>query len=186
MSAMTLHPTPLHGLWSIQTEPRGDARGRLTRVFCAKDMTLIRDDLRFVQTNLSRTSRQGTVRGLHFQRGPALDAKLIRCIRGHVFDVAVDLRAGSPTFGQWHALELSEDNERQVFIPEGFAHGFQALTDDVELLYQHTAPYTPACEGGLRFDDPALDITWPLPVSQVSARDALLPRLTAAFEKVIA
>jgi dTDP-4-dehydrorhamnose 3,5-epimerase len=182
---MKLIPTPLSGLWEIHTEPKADARGRLTRVFCRKDMLLVRDDLHFVQTNLSRTLQAGTVRGMHFQRGPALDAKLIRCTRGRVFDVAVDLRAGSPTFGRWHGLELSEDNECQVFIPEGFAHGFQTLSDEAELLYQHTAPYTPACEGGVRHDDPSLAIAWPLPVTQVSDRDQALPLLGPAFEKVI-
>lgn len=179
---MKLHATPLQGLWEIETEPRGDARGRLVRVSCVDELAAVRADLRFVQTNLTHTGQRGTVRGLHFQRAPALEAKLIRCLRGRVFDVAVDLRAASPTFGRWHAVELSADNERQVFIPEGFAHGFQTLTDDVEMLYQHTAPYTPACEGGLRHDDPRLAITWPLPLTQISARDRAHPPFDAAFE----
>lgn len=179
---MKLLATPLDGLWEIATEPRGDARGRLTRVFCADELAPMRPGLRFVQTNLTHTGQCGTVRGLHFQREPAMEAKLIRCLRGRVFDVAVDLRAGSPTFGRWHALELSADNERQIFIPEGFAHGFQTLTDDVEMLYQHTAPYTPACEGGLRHDDPRLAIDWPLPLTQISERDRGHPPLDANFE----
>jgi dTDP-4-dehydrorhamnose 3,5-epimerase len=182
---MRLIPTPLSGLWQIHTEPKADARGSLTRLFCCRELLLVRDKLQFVQTNLSRTHLAGTVRGMHFQRGPALDAKLIRCTRGRVFDVAVDLRAGSPTFGRWHGLELSEDNDCQVFIPEGFAHGFQTLSDEAELLYQHTAPYAPACEGGVRHDDPSLAIAWPLPVTQVSDRDQALPLLGPAFEKVI-
>src|SRR5690606_18115935 len=162
---MKLHATPIAGLWEVQTEPRGDERGQLTRLFCADQFNTIRPGLRFVQTNLSFTAQRGTVRGMHFQRAPALEAKLVRCLRRRVFDVAVDLRAGSPTFRRWHAVELSQDNHRQLFIPEGCAHGFQTLSDDVELLYQHTAAYAPDCEGGVRHDDPALAIAWPLPVS---------------------
>jgi dTDP-4-dehydrorhamnose 3,5-epimerase len=183
---MKLEQTPIAGLWTVHTEPRGDARGSLTRLHCTRELALMRDELRFVQSNLSRTAQRGTVRGLHFQRAPALDAKLIRCLRGRVFDVAVDLRAGSPTFGQWHGVELSDCNEQQVFIPEGCAHGFQALSDDVELLYQHTGAYHPAHEGGLRFDDPSLAIAWPLPIALVSDRDLSHPLLGPEFQKVIA
>ena len=179
---MKVHATPLAGLWEIETTPHGDSRGRFTRIFCADELAGIGAPLRFVQTNLSRTERRGTVRGLHFQRAPALESKLIRCLRGRVFDVAVDLRAGSETFGRWFGLELSPDNERQIFIPGGFAHGFQTLSDDVELLYQHTAPHSPDCEGGLLFSDPTLAIDWPLPVSLVSARDSGLARLDRHFE----
>lgn len=181
---MKFHPTPLAGLWEIETAPRGDERGQLTRLFCRDELAAIRPGLQFVQVNLSATTHRGTVRGMHFQRGPALEAKLIRCLRGRVFDVAVDLRAGSPTFGRWHAVELAEDNDRQVFIPEGFAHGFQALTDGVELLYQHTAAYAPDFEGGVRHDDPALAIAWPLPVSVVSARDRAHPLIDSQFPGV--
>jgi dTDP-4-dehydrorhamnose 3,5-epimerase len=179
---MKVHATPLAGLWEIETTPHGDSRGRFTRIFCADELAGISAPLRFVQTNLSRTERCGTVRGLHFQRAPALESKLIRCLRGRVFDVAVDLRAGSASFGRWFGLELSQDNERQIFIPGGFAHGFQTLSDDAELLYQHTAPHSPDCEGGLLFSDPALAIDWPLPVTLVSARDNGLARLDRHFE----
>jgi dTDP-4-dehydrorhamnose 3,5-epimerase len=179
---MKVHATPLAGLWEIETTPHGDSRGRFTRIFCTDELIGIAAPLRFVQTNLSRTERRGTVRGLHFQRAPALESKLIRCLRGRVFDVAVDLRAGSESYGRWFGLELSQDNERQIFIPGGFAHGFQTLSDDVELLYQHTAPHAPDCEGGLHFSDPALAIDWPLPVSLVSARDNGHPLLDRHFE----
>lgn len=181
---MKLRATPIIGLWEIHTEARGDTRGHLTRLFCAEALAAIRPDLRFVQTNLSYTAQRGTVRGMHFQRAPALEAKLIRCLRGRVFDVAVDLRTGSATFGRWHAVELSQDNHRQLFIPEGCAHGFQTLSDDVELLYQHTAAYTPACEGGVRHDDPALAIHWPLAVSVLSERDRLHPLIDPLFSGV--
>lgn len=181
---MRFEATPLAGVWEITTQPRGDERGRLVRVFCEDTFAAIRPGLRFVQVNLSATARQGTVRGLHFQRAPSLEAKLIRCVRGRVFDVAVDLRAGSPTFGRWHAVELSAGNDRQLFIPEGCAHGFQALTDDVELLYQHTAAYDAANEGGVRHDDPSLAIPWPLPVTVLSDRDGALPLIDPHFPGV--
>lgn len=168
---MKFEATKLAGMWVVETAPRGDARGRLTRLFCEQAFAAVRPGLRFVQTNLSHTAARGTLRGLHFQRAPALEAKLIRCVRGRVFDVAVDLRAGSPSFGRWHAVELAEDLEREVFIPEGCAHGFQALSDDAQLLYQHSAAYDPVCEDGVRHDDPALAIRWPLPVTVLSERD---------------
>jgi dTDP-4-dehydrorhamnose 3,5-epimerase len=127
--------TPLAGLTLIQTEPGGDSRGRFVRLFCGEEFGALRRDLRFAQVNLSATVGRGTVRGLHFQNPPAAEAKLVRCLRGAVYDVAVDLRAGSPTLLRWYSVELSQDSEHEVFIPEGFAHGFQTLTDDVELLY---------------------------------------------------
>lgn len=183
---MRIVETLLPGLWEIETAPRGDTRGRFTRLFCTEAFALIRKELRFVQVNHSLTALRGTVRGLHFQRAPMADSKLIRCLRGAVFDVAVDLRRGSPTFGKWHGVELSAGNDRQVFIPEGFAHGFQALTDDAELLYQHTAPYAPSSEDGVRYDDPALAIGWPLPVTMVSDRDLSLPTLAQRTVRIAA
>lgn len=178
---MKLLPTPLPGLQVVDTEPFRDARGRFERLFCDQQWAALREGLRFVQINLSTTARRGTVRGMHFQRAPAAEAKLIRCVRGHVYDVAVDLRAGSPTFLHWHAIELRAEEPREVFIPEGFAHGFQALSDDAQLLYFHTAPWTPTCEGGVRHDDPRLAIDWPLPVTDMSDRDRTHPLLDAAF-----
>ncbi len=174
---MKLIAASFEGMWVVETMPRGDARGRLTRLFCGEAFAPVRPGLRFVQVNHSVTALRGTVRGLHLQRAPQLEAKLIRCLRGSVFDVAVDLRPGSLTFGRWQGVELSEGNEREVFIPEGCAHGFQALSDDAQLLYQHTAPHTPACEAGLRYDDPELAIAWPLPVTRVSERDRSHPTL---------
>ena len=183
---MKLLTTPLAGLWEIETTPYGDERGRLTRIFCTNAFAAIRLNLHFMQVNHSVTATRGTIRGMHFQNGPAAEAKLIRCLRGSVFDVAVDVRSESPTFGQWHAVELSEQNERQVFIPEGFAHGFQTLTDDVQLLYQHTAPYSREHEAGFRFDDPTLKISWPLAVTVLSDRDTNLPLLSSATMGVAA
>ena len=181
---MKLHPTPLAGLYEIHTALVGDARGRFTRLFCEQELSPIRPSTHFTQINLSETRGRGTLRGMHYQTPPAAEAKLIRCLRGRVFDVAVDLRAGSPTFLHWHALELAEDNHRAIFIPEGFAHGFQTLTDDVHLLYMHTAPWTPACEAGLRHDDPRLAIAWPLVVTTISERDCNYALIADAFTGV--
>lgn len=168
---MNIIPTPLSGLYEIRQTPLSDARGCFTRLFCEQELEPIRAGLHFPQINLSETRGRGTLRGMHYQTPPAAEAKLIRCLRGRVFDVAVDVRADSPTFLRWHAVELGEDNDRAVFIPEGFAHGFQSLTGEVQLLYMHTAPWMPACEAGLRHDDPRLAIRWPLPAANVSERD---------------
>jgi len=176
--------TPLPGLFEIQHTPTGDARGRFTRLFCEQALAAIRPGLHFTQVNLSETRGRGTVRGMHYQVPPAAEAKLVRCLRGRVFDVAVDLRAGSPTFLRWHGVELGEHNDRAIFIPEGFAHGFQTLSDEAHLLYMHTAPWTPACEAGLHHDDARLAIRWPMPVSSVSARDRCHPALDDAFSGV--
>lgn len=183
---MKLHATPLAGLFEVETAPVGDARGRFTRVFCDGELAAIRPGLHIAQANLSETARRGSVRGLHFQHAPAAEAKLVRCLRGRIFDVAVDLRRGSPTLLRWHGVELSADNQRQLFIPEGFAHGFQALEDGVELLYLHTAAWSPAHEAGLRHDDPRLGIAWPLPPDHLSPRDAGFPLLDENFAGVAA
>ena len=178
---MKLHPTPLAGLVEIEQPAVGDARGRFTRLFCEQAFAPIRSHLHFTQINWSHTQGRGSLRGLHYQKPPAAEAKLIRCLRGRVYDVAVDVRADSPTFLRWHAVELAEDNNRAFFLPEGFAHGFQALTDEVQLLYMHTAPWAPDCEAGLRHDDPLLAIAWPLPVAQVSVRDQSHPLIAPGF-----
>lgn len=182
---MNLHPTPLAGLYEIHHTPVGDSRGRFTRLFCEQELLPLRPNLHFTQINLSETRGRGTVRGLHYQTPPAAEAKLIRCLHGCAFDVAVDLRKGSPTLLHWHAVELTEDNDRAVFIPEGFAHGFQALTDEVHLLYMHTAPWAPACEAGLRHDDPRLAIAWPQSVTALSDRDLGYALIDDAFSGVL-
>lgn len=184
---MKLLATPIEGLVEIVTEPRVDPRGSFTRITCLDELAALAPDgagagLRFVQLNLSRSRQRGTLRGLHVQRGanaatPPREAKLIRCLRGAVWDVAVDLRPGSPTLGCWHAVALDERQQRQLFIPPGVAHGFQTLADDSELLYQHTAAYAASLDTGVRWDDPQLAIPWPLPPQQMSTRDLALPRL---------
>lgn len=186
MGGMTIHPTPISGLCEIRLAPIDDARGRFTRLFCEQELAAIRPRLHFSQVNLSQTHGRGTLRGMHYQKPPAAEAKLIHCLRGRVFDVAVDVRADSPTFLHWHTIELSEENNNAVFIPEGVAHGFQALSDEAWLLYMHTAPWTPACEAGLRHDDPRLSIDWPLPVAALSERDRGYALIDDAFTGVVA
>lgn len=181
---MNFEATPIEGLWQITTTPRGDARGSLTRLYCADEFEEITPGLRFVQVNYSITALRGTLRGMHFQRAPALEAKLIRCLRGSVFDVIVDVREHSATFGSWHAIELTELNQRQVLIPPGCAHGFQTLADDCHLLYQHSAAYAPHCEDGLAFDDAQVGIQWPLSIAEISARDRSFKRIGSGFEGV--
>ena len=172
MGSLILHPTPIEGLAVVETKPVGDARGSFARLFCARELQTLGLPGPVVQINHSYTQARGTVRGLHFQHPPRAEAKLVRCLKGRVLDLAVDLRRGSPTFLKWHAVELSPDNRLALYLPRGFAHGFQTLEPDSELLYLHTEFYSPEHEGGLRHDDPALGIAWPLPVAELSARDA--------------
>lgn len=182
---MRFQPTALHGLFQVLAEPFGDERGRFVRLYCEEELRTIGFTGRMVQANHSLTCRLGAVRGLHFQRPPRAEAKLVRCLRGRVLDVAVDLRKDSPTFLHWHAQPLSGEGMDALFIPAGFAHGFQALTPDCELLYLHSAFYSPGHEGGLRHDDPALKIAWPLPVGDVSDRDRNHPLLDGGFQGII-
>jgi dTDP-4-dehydrorhamnose 3,5-epimerase len=169
------------GLKLVERQRLDDARGFLSRLFCSEELGAAGWTKPIVQINHSCTFRRGTVRGLHFQWPPHAEMKLVSCIRGEVWDVAVDVRAGSETFLQWHAEHLSADNGRALLIPEGFAHGFQALTDDVELLYCHSAAYAAAAEAGLNATDPRLAITWPLPIAERSPRDAQHPMLNEQF-----
>jgi len=176
--------TPLADLKVIQRHPRGDARGFLARLFDAGDLRACGWQRAVEQVNHTYTAQAGTIRGMHYQLPPHAEMKLVSCIRGAVWDVAVDLRAGSPTFLQWHAERLSADNGRALLIPEGFAHGFQTLTDDAEMLYCHSAPYSPQAEAGLHFQDARVGIAWPLPLTLVSERDQQHPRLDTAFSGV--
>lgn len=160
--------------------PRTDERGVFARIFCAEALAEIGWPGPVAQINHSRTACRGTVRGLHFQLPPHAEAKLVVCIRGAVFDIAVDIRENSPVRYSHAAAELSAETATAMYLPEGFAHGFQALTDDVELVYVHSAAYNAAAEAGLRHDDPGLRIAWPLPVTGLSARDASFPLIGGA------
>jgi len=168
---------PLEGLSVIRRKPIRDERGSLERMFCIADLANLLQGRSIRQINLTQTVRCGTVRGMHFQNPPHAEMKFVSCLRGEVFDVAVDLRPDSPTRFQWHAEILSSKNFKTLAIPEGFAHGFQALTDHCEMLYLHTADYHRESEGGLNPQDPALEIAWPLAISDISSRDKLHPIL---------
>lgn len=177
-------PTHIEDLMVVDTTPFKDERGAFARLFCTQELSPFIGDRRIVQINHSRTSELGAVRGLHFQNAPHAEMKLVRCLKGRVWDVAVDLRKGSKTFLQWHAEELSADNMRMMLIPEGFAHGFQVLEANTELLYLHTAAYAPASEGGLRYNDPALGIKWPMAATEVSKRDAVHRYIDSNFQGI--
>jgi dTDP-4-dehydrorhamnose 3,5-epimerase len=182
MSRFTIQETPLVGLKIIQRTAIGDARGFLSRIFCAEDLASAGWTWPIAQINHTLTKTFGTVRGMHFQFPPRAEAKLVSCLRGAVCDVAVDIRRGSPTFLKWHAEELSAANQRALLIPPGFAHGFQTLEPDCELLYLHSASYDPACEGALNPRDPALAISWAKEISSISEKDSNRPMLDLSFE----
>ncbi len=184
MSQLIVSDLPLAGLKCITRQRLGDQRGFLSRLFCAKELAAAGWQKAVVQINHTLTARCGTVRGFHYQMSPHAEMKLVSCIRGEVWDVAVDLRTNSATFLQWQAETLSADNGKALLIPEGFAHGFQTLTDNCELLYLHTAAYAPQAEAGLRFDDPRLHIAWPLKITDLSGRDQAHPLLTDAFNGI--
>ena len=181
MNHLIVTRLPLDGLTRVQRRCVGDMRGFLARLFCAEELAVAGWTKPIAQINHTYTARLGTVRGMHFQYPPSAEMKLVICIRGEVWDVAVDVRSDSPSFLRWHAERLSADNHYALLIPEGFAHGFQAMTNDVELIYCHAAPYSPKAEGGLHPHDPRLGITWPLPIGDLSARDAAHPLLNDDF-----
>jgi dTDP-4-dehydrorhamnose 3,5-epimerase len=179
-----IRDTPLSGLAILERRPLEDSRGRFERMFCAIELRSAWGEHPIVQINLSLTARKGSVRGMHFQHAPHRETKIVSCLRGEVFDVAVDLRAESATFLQWHGEVLSGANHRSLLIPKGFAHGFQALSDDCELLYLHDAAFAPDSEGGVHPLDPRLAIRWPEPVVELSPRDSSHMFLSPSFRGV--
>ena len=185
MSEFFISDTPIQDLKVLQRKLIEDTRGSLSRIFCAAQLDIAGWGMPISQINHTVTKNRGTVRGLHFQRKPFAEMKLISCLRGKVWDVAVDLRKDSPTFLQWHAEELSSQNHRALLIPDGFAHGFQTMSDDCELLYMHSAPYTREAEAGIRPNDPRLQIPWPLEFYEISERDASHPLLNKQFEGIL-
>ena len=173
---MKIEWLPLSGAALIETEPHKDQRGIFARLFCQNELVACHHNRSIEQINLSITHAQGVVRGLHYQYPPHAEDKIVRCLHGRVFDVMVDLRKGSTTYGRWHAVELDGEEMNMMYIPRGFAHGFQTLTDNCEMLYLHSQFYSSEHEGGIHYNSPALGIQWPLPVSDTSQRDeALLP-----------
>jgi dTDP-4-dehydrorhamnose 3,5-epimerase len=181
---MIFSPTPLKGSYIIELEQFTDNRGWFARYFCKKEFEKINHNKEWVQMNHSFTIKKGTIRGMHYQVAPYMEIKMIRCIAGVVFDVIVDLRKDSSTFLQWFGIELSAQNKKMIYIPGGFAHGFQSLSDDAELLYHHSEYYTPGAEGGIKYDDPRINIEWPLSVSIISDRDSAHPYFDNNFKGI--
>jgi dTDP-4-dehydrorhamnose 3,5-epimerase len=174
---MRFQKTPLPGAWTIELDLLGDERGWFARTFDADEFIARGMNPAVVQCNASFNAREGTLRGMHYQADPDGESKLVRCVRGAVFDVAVDLRPGSPTFCRWHAVELSAENQLAYYIPAGFAHGFQTLCDGSELLYQMGHAYVPDAARGVRWDDPTFAIEWPEPNGEraISEKDRGYP-----------
>jgi dTDP-4-dehydrorhamnose 3,5-epimerase len=182
---MKLVKTNIEGAWTLESNAFQDNRGAFSRLFCARELGEVIGSRRIVQINHSLTRSVGAVRGIHYQNPLQAEMKIVRCLRGRVFDVAVDLRRNSPTFLKWHAVELTPDNHLALVIPEGCAHGFQVLEADSELLYLHTAFYTPDAEAAIRFDEPRVGVQWPLLPTDLSARDLGHPYLNEDFKGIV-
>ena len=172
---MRIAPAPLEGAATIELDLRGDERGFFARMYCEKEFAAAGLETRFVQANNSSNAQRGTLRGLHYQLPPDTEVKLVRCIRGALWDVIVDVRPGSPSFGRWFGAELTAQNRRMMYVPRGFAHGFITLTDDSELIYFVSDFYEPKQERGLRWNDPKIAIDWPIAPSVISEKDANWP-----------
>lgn len=172
---MRFSPTGIAGAWVIDPDPREDARGRFLRAWCTREFADHGLNFLPVQANLGYSVKKGTVRGMHFQQEPALEAKLVRCTRGSMFDIVLDLRPESASFRKWYGVELSPENARMLFVPERCAHGYQTLQDHTEMYYMTSAFYTPSAATGVRFDDPAFGIEWPVAVTAVSEQDRNWP-----------
>lgn len=175
---MIFQKTKLDGLYIIESEPKMDDRGYLMRIFCEDELK--KNDLGFkiVQASRTLTNKKGTIRGMHFQQPPKEEDKIVQCLRGAIYDVAVDLRTNSKTYGQWVAEELSENNKKMFLIPRGFAHGFQTLTDDCQLLYFMSEFYSPEYASAVRWNDPSFKIKWPLKNPTLSEKDKNWPLIS--------
>jgi len=181
---MNFIETSLPGSYLVELKPIGDDRGWFARTFCKNEFKKIGHDKEWVQMNHSFTSSAGTVRGMHFQIHPHQEIKMVRCISGAIFDVIVDIRKDSPHFLKWFGAELSAANKKMMYIPEGFAHGFQTLTENCELIYHHTAFYEPTAEGGLNINDPMININWPKEITLISNRDQSHELITDNFKGI--
>ena len=176
--------TTLHASFVIDIMPSEDERGWFARTFCKSEFKKIGFDADWSQLNHSFTKQKGTIRGMHFQNPPFSEIKLVRCIVGSVYDVIIDLRKKSPTFLRWYGTELSAQNKKMIYIPQGFAHGFQTLEDNCELIYHHSLAYEPNVEGGIKYDDPKIEIIWPLGLTNISVRDKKHDFLTDNFKGI--
>lgn len=171
---MKIEDVEIEGVKIISPEPFCDERGEFSRIFCQNEMSEIAEALTIRQINHSKTSKKGTIRGLHFQYPPHSEIKIVRCVKGEIFDAVVDLRKDSKTFLKWHGEVLSAENQKMIVVPKGFAHGFQTLADDSEIIYFNTEFYCTELEGALKYDDPEIGINWPIEVTVVSDKDASL------------
>ena len=181
---MIFNSTFIKDLFTVELDLFRDDRGWFARTFCKEEFTEAGLEVEWVQMNHSYTAKKATLRGMHFQNPPYVEIKLVRCISGSVYDVAIDLRKDSSTFLKWFGTELSAENKRMIYIPEGFAHGFLTLTDNCEIIYHHSNYYTPEAEGGIKFDEPMIDINWPLAVNEISERDKSHPYLSENFKGI--
>ncbi len=181
---MKFIPLNLAGAWLIELEPRCDDRGHFARAWCEDEFSAQSLCTGFVQANFGFSHRQGTVRGLHYQREPHAEVKVVRCTRGAVYDVLVDVRPDSPTFGHWHAEELTPDNGRALYIPAGFAHGYQTLTDNAEIFYQTSQAFVASAATGVPWNDAQVGIAWPLPATSISAADQNWPSLAESGQPI--
>ena len=172
---MEFHSTKLHDAYLVELEPVHDSRGFFARTFCTEEFAGHGLEANFPQHSMSFSARKGTLRGMHYQREPGTEVKLVRCTRGAVLDVIIDIRPDSPTYRRWQEFELSSANSHQLYIPKGFAHGFQTLSDDTEVNYLISAPYKPELAHGIRYNDPAFAIGWPLSVTEISEKDLHWP-----------
>lgn len=184
MARLEFTDTPLAGLKLVQRKPIEDMRGYFSRFFCAAEFASAGIENKISQINHSQSKQAGTLRGVHFQLPPHAECKFISCIRGEIFDVAVDLRKGSPTFLHWYGEQLSAANQRSLLIPEGFGHGFQTLTNDCEILYLVSAAYEPGAERAINAMDTMVNIKWPLPVAEISEKDRNCPLLSSDFQGI--
>ncbi len=181
---MIFTPTPLQGSFIIEPTGVTDDRGWFGRIYCKNEFKEIGHDREWVQMNHSSTNKKGTMRGMHYQVQPFREIKMVKCVSGSVFDVIIDLRKNSPTYLKWFGQELSAQNRKMLYIPEGFAHGFQTLTEDCDLIYLHSEFYVPNAEGGIRYNDPKLNIEWPLIPTVISERDSSHPYLDENFKGI--
>lgn len=181
---MTFSSTTLEGSYLVHPERFSDDRGWFARTYCANEFKQIGHRDEWVQMNHSYTAKRGTVRGMHYQLPPFREIKLVRCIRGKIFDVIVDIRKDSPTFLKWFGVELNDTEMKMLYIPEGFAHGFQSLSDDCELIYMHSEFYQPGHEGGIKYNDQLVNIQWPEDITVISNRDESHPALNENFKGI--
>jgi dTDP-4-dehydrorhamnose 3,5-epimerase len=172
---MKFNTTTLHDAWLIELEPVVDIRGYFARTFCVDEFAAKGLNTDYAQHSVSFSARKGTVRGMHYQREPHSEVKIVRCIKGSVWDVIIDIRPGSPTYRRWQGFELSSANRNELYVPKGFAHGFQTISDNVEINYLISEPYSPESSYGIRHDDPTFAIQWPLPVTEISPKDLRWP-----------